>query len=1473
MADGLFDNRYRYDFIYPRGRSGETLRAVDTANNERPVVIKRPAPNDAPPIRAGQEVSILNERKALMRLEGHPVATEYVDSGQFSAGGMTHQYIVMERAQGLIIEEAVLEAARSGERLPLLETCIIIDALLDLLVKAHEKDIVYNDVDAKHLFWDRDAYHLKVIDWGNAVFLEGDEMTPQGISRQTDIYQMGELLYFIVRGGGRADIPRDADEGFALDFGDDAEWIPDELAAIISKAAHPNTRHRYQRMRELRRDLANFRQPIERDRDATVNRVLERLRRQLSKNDLRGLLTTLEPALHADPGFPAARRANREIHERLRDLDVSADLDAVMIYMRGDNWQRAADLLNELREKAGPGTTNLVELLHDSTMLLLDTGMESAPNTIKDSLAAIHGGQFVSAAERLLTSDQEEAEARKLQWLMAERISSRIPDILLLRPNLYRLELALSAVSGGGVNLSDARNLMGEINTLLDDLSSSGETSLVRLRDGYRAVVDRLQTLNKLLSTVAVQERLPNHQLPLSSLDRALNAAMALADNMHVIGKQATSSPRDALVALDSSRSIDPVNPVWADIKAMLDSLYERLQSYQTYVPSADGSDLESWLRTSREALTPFTERLFDEMLVGMVAGLKSATECWARYGEAAVQGSRGNATAALSDAMQAVGTISPTLAAWLNQLRNVMEGSQYVQRHAIYGGLGRALADGWEAFDRGRLQEAERLGQQAKEIARNQAERDAADRLVNLAAITREWIERGGIGDTIRSEATLQQVEHLYTEEELKVRDDFAAQMPSRDTYLRAVNKGVVDVYGRISAPALRIYFMNAIILGALEAHDGNLEDGAFWREVAVRALGEYGPKQTATRALDAFLERRRDLLAAAEILNKINGKHALETLEKTRRSIEENAQARSLAPAINGLRELESTLRDWSDAEFRPAGLKLENILKAIADTEHTAGINLGQWRGWTENLNAAAADLHNRARQMRQIIERRPAEPSEVVRDSHRVMAERTTELLGGRYSAQLRQWYDTYEDFLAAYTDHSVRRSVRLERFNELFRAMFIDRHPAYPLYQHWFDVTENAPEFPAPPTDEPTPRIDEADPIEADDYTPNLDVETAPNTRYATPRRRPNRLVIALIVIVIVALAGGALLVFGGNGGDGDDNNGVAGNDSDSVSPFVATARARNTLTAEEGGEITETVDSGTAIADVSGTVETLAPDDLITPTLRTPQVQPTDTPAPTDTPEPTETPTPETPTATPEPTETPVPSDTPVPTATPTITPSLTPTVPPDGLRGAASLLDMMLRAQADELPWDADLFNGSEQDAEWRLASDDDGDPEGELQFPVPEDLMNFFYGNNAPARIRQTDATLDLVTYNAADLEAEDVVFGLLLRSLEDPSVQAGVELQVAGNGLNALNLYTREGTTRTYVRTVSVNTVTGLRISVRRDASTGDVRLFVNDEQVGNEALEFVALGDPVQPVLTVRDGGVVLTVRRWSVTLSN
>ena len=46
---------------------------------------------------------------------------------------MTHQYIVIERGTGEIVANLVSEKAARDERLPELETLIIIEALLDLL--------------------------------------------------------------------------------------------------------------------------------------------------------------------------------------------------------------------------------------------------------------------------------------------------------------------------------------------------------------------------------------------------------------------------------------------------------------------------------------------------------------------------------------------------------------------------------------------------------------------------------------------------------------------------------------------------------------------------------------------------------------------------------------------------------------------------------------------------------------------------------------------------------------------------------------------------------------------------------------------------------------------------------------------------------------------------------------------------------------------------------------------------------------------------------------------------------------------------------------------------------------------------------------------------------------------------------------------------------------------------------------------
>jgi serine/threonine protein kinase len=1462
MADSLFDNRYRYDHIYPRGRSGETLRAHDTQQNDLPVVVKRPALNDAPPIRAGQEVSILNERKALLQLKGHPVLTELLATGQFFVGGSPHQYIVIERADGTIIADEVTARSRKDERLPQLEMLVIIDLLLDLLQAAHEKEIVYNDVDAKHLFWSRDNYRLKVIDWGNAVFLEGDTVTPQGISRQNDIDQVGQLLYFILTGGNRADIPRDADAEFLLNFGKDAEHITPRLQEIISKATHPNTRFRYRTIADLRRDLDTLRRPLERERDIVVNHVTDRLRRNLSKNDLRELSGAMEPALQVDPGYPDACVAQQEIYNRLRDLDVSADLDAVRIYMDGGNWARSADLLNELRSKTGTQTANLVNLLLDFSMRLLDSNLTPTPPAVTESLTMIFEEQFAPAARVLLVQQASDQPARNLQWMLAERISARIPGLLLLRPNLYRLDLAVRSLANEGINIHDGQYLLNQVHKQVEVISRKSAIDLGDLSADYQVIVGQLDTLNNLLVTVSEQYKISPRKLPLTSLERALSAAMELADNMHIISKQAANSPRDATIALDASRAIEPNSHLWESLAEFLNTLYQHLQTYQTYVPAADGTDLAAWLTAARKEIAPFVECLDDATLYKMNNGLETAAQSWSDYADTVVMGNRAAAIDHLTQATQSAHLISPSLAGWLKQLRTVITGASTLERHAISGGYGRALADGWDSFDRGRLTEAERLAQQAVEISRNETERFAAKRLLTLSTTARQWIERNGILDATRSHATLNTLEALYQKEESTTRDAFATQMPGKDTYLKAMNKGLIDVYAQESAPAIRIFFFHAVLLGALETHDGNLEDARFWREVAVLALGDYGQRHVATRALEDFISRRRDVNTAEALFNQMVGVEALKRLEKTRKKIEENPRAKLLSGGIRSLRQLENALRDWADGEFRAAGLKLEDAIKGVADAEKTAVMDISPYRAWLVEVQAAAAELHTANRQMRQIIERRPADPSEIVRESHLRLAETTRHILGEDHAAQLVRWHETYEEFLAAYTAKGVRRSAKLEKLDDLFKEMFIDRHPAYPLYRHWTDLTDRAPEFPAPPTNEPTPRIADDEIIEPEQYLGSRYADAEATTQQApiTGVKLPSlRNIILLIAIIFIAsLLFVAYTILNDPGADGDNENVI-----DGVAVTLVDTPTQGVESSDAAPMPTQ--DSAVSADRASATAASIS---VLTPTLVTPSITPSQ--MPTDVPtegSPVATDTPLLPTESPTETatETPIPSDTPTPTITPSPTTTPTPTLPASGLQGWQDLL--ALTERMDTLPWNEEHFRRV-PDSNWHLGLGQrlPGDEAEQILITLPPETLDLFLGNDAPSRIRRTEATLGLITYDPT-LDTEEITFGLMFQSSQDETLKAGVILQVVN--LNAVNFWLVQGEEHTFISQRSVNSITG-RVRLERDAINGTVTAFFENAQIG-DPIPFTEAETPIQPVLFARNGGVEVTVVNWRVGL--
>ena len=622
--------------------------------------------------------------------------------------------------------------------------------------------------------------------------------------------------------------------------------------------------------------------------------------------------------------------------------------------------------------------------------------------------------------------------------------------------------------------------------------------------------------------------------------------------------------------------------------------------------------------------------------------------------------------------------TISPTLAGWLNQLRTVVNNAAYIERHALYGVLGRALADGWENFDRGRLADAERLGVQAYEIARTDTDRGAARRLRDLAEQSREWVERNGISDAKRTQNALMKIELLYTADEIGARDNFAAQMPTKDTFLKAMNKGLIDQFARQSASSVRILFFNYVLLGALDAHEDRLDDANFWRDAAVKTLVDLGAKHPTTRTLEEYVQRRRDLKAASDLINSISGSHALPTLESSRKALEENSQARALAPALFSLRELEASTRDWSDGEFRAAGIKIENAVRAVDETESNASITLTAYRAWLMDLMTAAADLHTNARRMAQVVDSKPADPPPGLREMQRTQVDVTTRLLGPSYAGNLRQWLETYEQFLAIYTDSNLRRSARLSKFNDLFRAMFIDRHPAYPLYRHWYNLVEQSPEFPAPPTSEPTPRITETE-DEAIEPRPFVRVESSDpvDEEYdeepveRAPRRiRPAALLIAVGGLILLAIAA----VFISRGGVGGDD------------PLITPTAASSAL--------------GTAPQIVAAATTDEAPTDTPTallPTLAQPTDKPTTVPVVLNTvpPRGSETAVPSrTPTFTPTSTDTPTPtvtytftaSNTPLPTSTPSAT------LPASGLHGQQDLLRLISNIQSSD--WTAEQFS-----------------------------------------------------------------------------------------------------------------------------------------------------------------------------------
>ena len=449
-------------------------------------------------------------------------------------------------------------------------------------------------------------------------------------------------------------------------------------------------------------------------------------------------------------------------------------------------------------------------------------------------------------------------------------------------------------------------------------------------------------------------------------------------------------------------------------------------------------------------------------------------------------------------------------------------------------------------------------------------------------------------------------------------------------------------------------------------------------------------------------------------------------------------------------------------------------------------------------------------------------------------------------------------------------------------------MFIDRHPAYPLYRHWYDLTSAAPEFPAPPTTEPTPRIAEDVPVESVapvapatapkvatgtfkpaqrttkteelpavppllDPAPPLDErgDSVPRPRRKGPPWLP--LGVAGILVVMVTLIA---------------ISGLLRNQANQPTATSTPPTQDNAIAAAETDAV-ETTGEALATSSSGFTMFTAVPvgDNTLSRALPTVSVTPT---APTDlgilTPTSVDNAANLDATAIPQPTSTPVPpTETPAPTDAPTIEPTSLPPVPAEGLKGQQSLLDVAggLGVQAD---FSAEQFSRT-GDA-WKLGlANDPGSSTNAMMVRLPVEVLEQRFGANAAARIASVETTMALITFTPELVTQQQVYFGAGLENAADPTQNIGLQVLLAQPGI--ISLGPRVNGAAQFISQRSVTAVV-VRIRLQRDPVSGVVTLFYNDEQIGQPAL-FAEPDGAIVPVLFVRGGGVIVNVTDWHVTL--
>ncbi|MBN1201739.1 MAG: hypothetical protein JXJ20_07785 [Anaerolineae bacterium] len=1409
--ESLFDNRYRYDYIYPRGRSGETLRAYDTQDNDRPVVIKRPAPQDAPPMRAGQEVSIRNEKKALERLSGHSVLTELRGSGSFRVGGHTHEYIVMDLAVGQIAEDMVLELAEQGEYLPELETLVIMDNLLDLLAYAHDHQVIYNDVDAKHLFWDRDNYRLKVIDWGNAVFTDEPGALPT-VTRSADIYQCGELLFFILTGGNR--LTTQVDEGgdtFFVNFGPDAERIPARLQTVLTRAVHPDPKRRYGDISELRHALGEYRQPLEKARDEIVSRVHKRVRSTASKEELEELADSLQDALNMDPGYPKATALAAEIQHFLRQISIQADLDAVRIYLESGNWPRAVSLLHDLLPTAEAENEPLIRFLIAATVTLEDLQIASVPDGFLDALDPLFKGDAPAAGQVLLAATGVGPKARQAQWLLAEQLATLVSDVVLLRPHLVRLRHDLQAVAGAERALA----VLDDAETLLDSAPLPGLTGLQVVYQQAEAILARLEPE---LDDLAGSREPVEHDAALASLGRARHAANEVARQLEEVGNYIYGEPSHAGDLLYRASMIDPTSPYFDALHDYFDEVHQAITALGQFKPKSDGTNLAAWFAGVQDFLQPYLEDLPDRQLHAAAAAIRRAAEGWTTVVNYLALGRRQPTIEMLRTTADTLRPYNEVAAAWMGTLANRLPDTTYTERLSPNTRLADLLIDGWKAWDGGQGTVAAEMGRRAHKQATTDGERLAADRLCKLGELLENWLADDGPRDAERTDQAETEVLAIFLTEEEQERRTFADQMPNTGLYLRAMSRGIVSYMHQSSSGGWRALYMHYVLRGMLSLLDDNLDDAEFWRNAAANTFEE-ARTHRAFQVLDRALTGRRLVQAAEKALNGVSGPNDLAAV---REALNAPLAGEMLTGAEQSVQLLSDALRSWSDGDFHSVRQALDESLDQIDRAIQVADLHIDSFVEWLTDLRDAAAELQ----QARLVIEQKALstseEPDPAIAEAHHQIVTLTLDTLGPDYAHQVRQWEEMYGAVLETYTTQRLDRREKLAAFDRHFASLFISKHPSYPLFRHWESVIENLPEE-APEDD--VIALESIGPTGEDASLAYLedDREPEPDAQLIRAGRREgelpwNLIIIGALIVLAVAIAFGVMRYTGREDKPLDEDGAVP---TGVIGPAVQ----------PDETEAAAALPSPTATRAPTDTPIPSSPTPTLTATLESPTITPTEAP-----------------------TETQAVEATPTVFVTSTIAPSATPAPVAASNKPNRDVLVALAELPGELRPWPDGAFEPGDGNS-WMLSTA--GSEDGTLAIELSPELMSELFQPGVANTLIEARAVLELVAYDPASMANGEVGFGL---GAENSFGQRTIgQVQYVEESLVDLGM-NQNGQFRS--RTQAPLGSAQIELTVRRvdDTTFG----FLVDGRSLGDSVALFAEGDPVTLIVFVSGTDVVVEI---------